>query len=148
MLQIVKSPRKMILELISNLDIEQLNKIPAGFNNNIAWNLGHMIAAQQGICYKRSGLEAKVNDDFFNKYKPGSKPETFITAEEFEEIKELLMTTLDELDADYNAGTFKSYTPVMTRYNIELANIDDAFTFVPFHEGLHIGYIMSLRKLV
>ena len=76
-IEIIKKPRKLILETISNLTIEQLNTIPPAFNNNIIWNLGHMIASQQGVCYKRTGLETVVTDDFFNTYKSGSKPERF-----------------------------------------------------------------------
>jgi uncharacterized damage-inducible protein DinB len=49
-IEIIKLPRQRILDEISHLSVEQLNKVPTGFNNNIIWNLGHMIAAQQGIC--------------------------------------------------------------------------------------------------
>jgi len=145
---ILQNPRKLILETISNLTIEQVNKIPAGFNNNIIWNLGHMIASQQGICYKRSGLTLTVSDDFFKTYVSGSKPERFITEARYEEIKQLFFSTLEQMDADYAAGKFVTYESVNTRYNVFLSNIDEALAFLPFHDGLHIGYIMSLRKLV
>lgn len=147
-IDILQNPRKTILDTLKDYSIEQVNKIPEGFNNNIIWNLGHMIASQQGICYKRSGLEAIVSEDFFNTYKSGSKPERFISQAEYDEIKELLFTTLDKTEKDHAAGIFVNYTPVMTRYNVELNNIDEALGFLPFHDGLHIGYIMSLRKLV
>jgi hypothetical protein len=147
-LEILKYPRLNILNTIGHLSVEQLNKIPAGFNNNIAWNLGHMIASEQGICYKRSGLDTCVSEDFFNAYKSGTKPEKFITETEIEEIKELLFSTLEKLDADYNAGIFVNYSTFTTRYDVEISNIDEGIAFLPFHDGLHIGYIMSLRKLV
>jgi hypothetical protein len=147
-IDIIKQPRLNVLNEISHLSTEQLNKIPEGFNNNIVWNLAHMISAQQGVCYKRSGLETTVGEDFFHTYKPGTKPEKSIEAEEIAFIKEQLFTTLDQLEADMDKGIFVNYTSVMTRYGIELSCIDSAVTFLPFHEGLHIGYIMSLRKVV
>jgi hypothetical protein len=147
-IDILRSPRKMTLETLDGYTIEQVNKIPQGFNNNIIWNLGHIIASQQGICYKRAGLETVITEDFFNTYKSGSKPERFISQEEFDNIKALFFTTLDKLEEDYTAGIFNNYSPVMTRYNVELNNIDEALGFLSFHDGLHIGYIMSLRKLV
>jgi len=107
-----------------------------------------MIAAQQGICYKRSGLDTTITEDFFHTYKPGTKPEKIIDTAEITFIKEQLFTTLEQLEADMNTGIFVNYTQVMTRYGIELNSIDEAISFLPFHEGLHIGYIMSLRKLV
>lgn len=147
-IDILRNPRNMILETIKDYSIEQVNTIPEGFNNNIIWNLGHMIASQQGICYKRAGLAATVSEDFFNTYKSGSKPGCSISQEEYDEMKDLFFTTLDKLEEDYAAGIFGNYTPVMTRYNVEVANIDEALGFLPFHDGVHIGYIMSLRKLV
>ncbi len=138
----------MILSLIADLDINQVNKIPDGFNNNIAWNLAHMIAAQQGICYKRSGNDIKVDEAFFQAYRPGTKPEKFITEAEYEEIKTLLFSTLDDLVADYDAQIFGNYGAFTTRYGVALNNIDEAIAFLPFHEGLHIGYVMSIKKLV
>jgi len=147
-LEILKYPRLNILNTIGHLSVKQLNTIPTGFNNNIAWNLGHMIASEQGICYKRSGLDTRVSEDFFNTYKSGSKPEKFITETEIAEIKDLLFSTLEKLEADYNAGIFVNYGTFTTRYDVEISNIDEGIAFLPFHDGLHIGYIMSLRKLV
>lgn len=144
----LRNPRKLILETLKDYTIEQLNKVPEGFNNNIIWNLGHIVASQQGICYKRSGLEIVVPEDFFDTYKSGSKPERFINQEEYEELKTLFISTLDKLEEDLDAGIFVNYTSVMTRYNVELNSIEDGVSFLPFHDGLHIGYIMSLRKLV
>jgi len=147
-IEIIEKPRKMILGLISDLNIDQLNKIPAGFNNNIIWNLGHMIASQQGLCYKRTGVELRVTDDFFKTYVSGSKPERFITEAEYEEVEQLFFSTLEDLQTDYDAQKFDNYQSINTRYNIPVSNIDEAIAFLPFHDGLHIGYIMSLRKLV
>jgi len=144
----IRNPRKLLIELTKGLSIEQLNKVPTGFNNNIIWNMGHLIAAQEGICYKRSGMELKTDESFFHSYKPGSKPEGFVDSEDAEKIKTLLFSTLDELETDYNAGIFTNYTSVITRYGVELSNIEDAINFLPFHEGLHIGCILALKKLV
>ena len=147
-IEIIKLPRQRILDEISHFSVEQLNKVPTGFNNNIIWNLGHMIAAQQGICYKRAGLDVRVDEGFFNTYKSGTKPEGFVDAAGVEEIKKMLFTTLEQLEVDYNNGVITNYTSFVTPYNITLSSIDEALVFLPFHEGLHIGYIMSLRKLV
>lgn len=144
----IQHPRLRILEAINSLTIEQLNKVPEGFNNNIVWNLAHMVAAQQGICYRRAGLDMMIDDDFFNAYKPDTKPEKFVDEAGFANIKELMTATLKQFDTDYDAGIFGNYGAFTTRYGVELRNIDDAIGFIPFHEGLHIGYIMSLRKLV
>ena len=143
----MRQPRLKILNILEEFTLEQLNKVPAGFNNNIIWNLGHMIAAQQGVCYKRAGLDTWVADTFFQAYKPDSKPEGFVDSVGYDEIKTLLLTSLDQLEHDYKNGIFTNYPAWTTRYGVELTSIDDAVAFLPFHEGLHIGYIMGMRKL-
>ncbi|EHQ26642.1 DinB family protein [Mucilaginibacter paludis] len=147
-IQIIVKPRIKVLEIIQPLTIEQLNVIPAGFNNNIIWNLGHMIAAQQGICYKRAGLDTIVDEAFFNRYKPGSKPEQFLDAAELEKITGLFSSTLTQLEADLNTDIFANYPAWTTRYGADLSNVNEAVAFLPFHEGLHIGTVIAMSKLV
>ena len=50
--EILKLTRQYLLNDIKDLTVEQLNEVPAGFNNNIIWNVAHMLATQQGICYE------------------------------------------------------------------------------------------------
>ena len=52
-IETIRKTRSFLLEQIRNFGNEQLNQVAEGFNNNIVWNLGHMIAAQQGMCYKK-----------------------------------------------------------------------------------------------
>ena len=144
----IKKVRAFLLEGIKDLSTEQLNKIPAGYNNNIAWNLGHLVAAQQGICYKRAGLTPQISDEFWEQFRSGSKPERDLTDAEITQIKDMFANGLDQLDTDYANNIFGGYTPWMTRYHVEIANIDDAIGFLPFHEGLHSGVIGTMKKLV
>lgn len=145
-IDIIRKLRECSLGIINELSLEELNHIPAGFNNNIAWNLGHMVAAQQGVCYKRAGLPIVVEESYFEKYKPGTIPGAPITQEELEEIKSLLFSTLDQLEKDYADGIFTNYGTFTTRYGVELASVEDAVDFLPFHDGFHMGYMLALRR--
>ena len=147
-IEIIKMPRLGILEQVKDLSIEQLNKIPTGFNNNIIWNLGHVIAAQQGVCYRRAGVETVVSADFMNTYGGGSKPESFLGEDQLQLIGELYTSTLDQFVIDYNNNLFANYTAWTTRYGVNLNSIDDVIQFLPFHEGLHIGGIMAMKRVV
>lgn len=142
----IKHIREFVLKLTNELTTEQLNEIPEGFSNNIIWNIAHLISAQQGVCYMRSGLPIVTEEKYFSLYKPGTKPEEFIDATEVAYIKGLLFTTLDQFQSDYERNAFSNYTPWTTRYGVEIANIDDIINFLGFHEGLHMGYIMALKR--
>lgn len=147
-IELIRKTRNFLLAGINDLTTEQLNTIPQGFNNNIIWNLGHLIAAQQGVCYSRAGVKTWVPEGFFNNYKPGSKPESKVNEEEIENIKELLFTSLDVLEQDYEKGLWTSYPAWSTRYGVELNSIDKAIEFLHFHEGLHSGYILTMKRIV
>ena len=40
--------RNILLGYFDKFNLEQLNTIPKGFNNNLIWNLGHIMVVQQG----------------------------------------------------------------------------------------------------
>src|SRR5437868_2137520 len=97
----VKTLRKNLLALTAGLSMDDLNQIPAGFNNNIIWNVAHVIAAQQGVCYLRGGEPLFIEQKFFDEFKPGTKPDRYINEEEFEGIKNLLSSTIERFETDY-----------------------------------------------
>ena len=145
----IRKPRLFLLSLLDTLTLDELNTIPQGFNNNIIWNAGHIIAAQQGVCYRRAGLPMLVSEDFFMAYKPESKPMEPVTADDVAQIRELLQSTINQLEADYNAGLFANYPTWQTRYGgLQIASIEQAIAFLPFHEGMHLGYTLALKRLI
>jgi hypothetical protein len=144
----LKNTRKNLLHFISELTIEQLNEIPKGYNNNIIWNLAHLLSAQQSICYTRAGLKPTIDEALFLNYKPGTKPQAFVTGDEVDLIKELCLTAIDQFKRDCQNNLFSNYTTWTNHYGMEITSIGDALTFVYFHEGLHLGYIMAMKKRV
>jgi hypothetical protein len=147
-LETYKATRQFLLKTINDLSVEELNKIPSGFNNNIIWNMAHLVASQQGVCYKRAGLDLVVEEAYFQAYKPDTKPQGLAEPAEIELTKNLLISTIEQFEIDYNHQLFSRYPSWITRYGVELSSIDDALTFLPFHEGIHFGYIMALKRVI
>ena len=147
-IHLLRQSRLYLLEQVSHLSTEELNTIPHGFNNNILWNLGHLIAAQQGICYRRAGLPMSISGEFYSAFQPGSRPDHFMNATFADKVRGLLVSTIDLLEQDYKRSVFHQYAAWTTRYGATLATIDDALAFLPFHEGLHQGAIAAIKKLV
>ncbi|MCF8453005.1 MAG: DinB family protein [Pedobacter sp.] len=147
-IDLTRQTRSKALEIISGLSISELNKIPEGFNNNIIWNLGHLIAAQEGIFYLRGKLELNIEQDFFNSFKNGSRPEREIHAEEIEKIRSLLFSSLDQFESDLDKNAFHNYPAWTTSMGIQINSIEDALDFLPFHEGLHLGHIMAYKRII
>ncbi|MEO5649974.1 MAG: DinB family protein [Ginsengibacter sp.] len=147
-LDIIRGARTFLINLIDGISIEKLNEIPPGFNNNLVWNLGHVIANQQIICYLNAGVAPLVEEQFINKYKTGTKPEGFIDEAEFTVWKGNLLSTIDKLEEDVAAHKFENYKLfVLKSYaGLRIENINDAIKFISFHDGLHVGYSMALKR--
>jgi hypothetical protein len=145
---ITETSRNMVSKILENHSLEQLNKIPVGFSNNLIWNIAHIVVTQQLLVYKLSGLPTMVSDEIIEKYKKGTKPEQVATQAEVDEIKSLLFITIKKTKEDYDNGIFKNFNEYPTSTGFVLNDVEDAMAFNNFHEGLHIGILMSLRKLV
>ena len=147
----IKNFRLHLLNQISNLTTEQLNYIPSGYNNNIIWNLAHLVSAEQNMCYVRSGLPVTVEDKYFTPYISGTKPVDFVKGEDIEAIKAMLITSVDRLQVDLDNNAFVNYTPsimIPKVYGFEVTNIEEALEYLLYHEGYHAGCILSLKHLV
>jgi hypothetical protein len=140
--------RQLIAPIFEAYSVEQLNKIPKGFSNNLIWNIAHIIVTEQILVYKLSGLQPMVSVELIEKYKKGTCPQGEVSVEEIQQIKELLNSTLIQTQKDYQAGVFKDFQEYPTSSGYILRNVEDALAYNLFHEGIHLGVIMSLKKLV
>ncbi|MCE3225556.1 MAG: hypothetical protein K0S32_107 [Bacteroidetes bacterium] len=131
-----------------NYSLEQLNHIPQGFSNNLIWNLGHIVAIQQRLLYRGSGLPMNISDEFFETYKPGSKPTGKTTQAEADEIKTLLTSMIDVTKRDLAAGKFTNYTAFTSLTGFHIGNLNDAIQFNNYHEAMHLGFMANIRKFV
>lgn len=140
--------RKLLLTLLDELSLEQINTIPPGFNNNLVWQLGHVIAVQQAICYKRSQNAPVVADALIDRYKKDTRPEKPLSAEEYEELKQVSATSMAQLDKDFDDGVFAGFEAFTLGNGVEVASIQDALVMIAAHEALHYGYAQALRRAV
>jgi hypothetical protein len=146
--EINRTSRKMLSSYFENYSLEQLNKIPEGFSNNLIWNIGHVVVTQQLLVYKLSGLPMMVSDEMVEKYRKGTKPKQDATQTEVDEIKALFFKSVDQVESDYTNGLFVNYQEYPTSTGYILKSAKGAIEFNNFHEGLHIGIMMSIRKFV
>lgn len=149
-LRIIKACRTKWLSTIEELSTEQMNFIPAGFKNNLAWQLGHVVVSQQILCYRLSGNKFVIEEDLIDLYKNGSKPERDFSSAEIAQMKGYLLSTITQLETDLSNNLFANFTPysISTYPGVELKSVEDALTFIVSHDGLHFGCSLSLKKLV
>ena len=137
--------RTTLGRVLSAVAPEDLFRMPPGFVNHIAWNAAHIVVTQQLLQYGLSGLDGHLSRDLVARYRKGTGPDDGDEAS-YRQVMELLHRAPELLAEDYDGGRFERFTSYTTSAGIQLASIEDAITFNNFHEGLHLGYIMALKK--
>jgi len=142
--------RSSIHTAVEGLSAEQLHAMPDGFDNNIAWNLGHIMVVQQRILYGSSGLPLSVSDAMIPMYLPNTSPADWQTEPDAEALVAMLMPQQEQLEADFAAGRFSEneFSVFTTRSGLALEDLDAALTFNIYHESQHYGFILALINLV
>lgn len=138
--------RKILYKILKETPKETLLRIPQGYRNNIWWNIAHVVVTQQILVYKMSMLPMQISDELVSRFRKGTLPDGSATDGEIAEVKGLLFTTIEGCQQDYENGMFKEFAEYTTTPGVILKNVDDSIAFNLFHEGLHLGVIVSLQK--
>ncbi len=146
--RITETSRKVLLGFLEKYSLEELNKIPEGFSNNLIWNIGHIIVVQQLLVYKLSGLPTMVSNEMIEKYQKGTKPEHNVTQEEVDEIKVLLFSTLEKTKSDFAENLFQNYIEFTSMSGFTMKSAANAIEFNNYHEAMHTGIMMQIRKFI
>jgi len=146
--EINRFSRNILLAFTKDLSLTQYNVIPKGFKNNIAWNLGHILITQQMLTHGLAGLPFAVDTALVAKFGKGSECHKNYTLKEIEYVKAAFLNALEATEKAYKNGTFKNFKTYNTSQGFSLNSIEDGIEFSNFHEGMHMGIIMALKKLV
>ncbi len=147
-LETLNNTRRNFSAIVSKLSIKQLNTIPEGFNNNIIWNYGHVVATQQLLCYGLAGKELLLPSSFIDEYRKGTKPTRTYTEEDIKLIKQYSIQMMQQFNVDIQQDIFKEVKEYTTSLPATIKSFKDALTFNIFHEGLHLGYVMSMYHIL
>ncbi len=145
-LDITLKNRNIFIDFLENISLEKLNEIPQGFNNSIFWNIKHTVITQQLLVYGLSGLPMHVSEEEVSEYKKGTKPEREVSQEEVTLCKSQLNALIIKTEEDLNDGLFKNFNEYTVSTKSILTSAKEAIEFNNFHEGIHLGYVLALKK--
>ena len=137
-IEYLKSQRANLLLQLEKLSNDELSFIPEGSNNNILWNLGHILVIPQHYFYVVNGYTAHVEQHYIQNYMTGSHPKATDISRELKEIKELLLPTADFLKDDYEKGLFNNF------HAFGKLDFIETLAFLTKHEAGHISKINQL----
>ncbi|MEM7119104.1 MAG: DinB family protein [Chloroflexota bacterium] len=150
-LHVFQKTRQTVVDAVANLTAEQLLAMPASFDNNILWNVGHIIVIQQALVYGRSGLDPLIDLEAMQaNFWPRTSPADWKTTPDVTAVLAMLSDHSNQFAADIAAGKFTdvAYQPRTSGSGIYVETVAEVVHYNNYHEGLHLGAILALRNLV
>lgn len=142
--------RKKVIEIISNTSPEALNKVPPGFNNNIAWNFGHIVVTGYALVFKVTGVNPDFKIPYLEKFGKGTRPEGIVIRAEINgliELSDRFITTvkvaMNETD-QFNG--IKEYTTAT--FGVPITTIDEMLVTVAMHDAVHLQVIRDYKRIL
>lgn len=140
---------KKVIDLLSNTSLEIINTIPTGFNNNMAWNFGHLITSSYSLAFRVTGVDPDIQIPYFEKYKKGSKPEGIVTQEEINELTTLANSFKSTIERALHADKFANIIEYTTQtFEIPINNINDMLITIAMHNTLHWQIIKNYKTIL
>jgi hypothetical protein len=63
-------------------------------------------------------------------------------------LKELLISLIEKTETDFYNLKFFKFNEKMTGTGFHLDSLKEALEFNNYHEGLHLGFMINIRKFV
>lgn len=149
-LSVLRGCKTAIHNISADLTADQMLAVPDGFDNNIAWNIGHIIVASQNIVYGRSSTPMSISDEMVAMYKPGTSPADWSAVPDTKALLTMFMENQQQLEDDFAADIFKGPFETFTSPSsgISFSDLDGALVFDVYHHSQHYGMIMALNNFV
>lgn len=147
-LTMLRLTRQSLVGITDRIPRDAQLVIPDGFSNHVLWNLGHVVVTERLLAYGFSGLPLGVPDDWVAAFRKGTRPTEGEAAVSYDELRAAALALPEQTAADLDAGRFETFREYTTTPGVVLSSVADAIRFNLYHEGLHLGAILALRKLV
>jgi len=140
--------RTWLLKSPGGLTDSELLRTPSGWNNNILWNIGHVITDQCNMIYLPCGLPSPLPAEYNALFDPGTSPAGWHTVPNASKALECASNLQTQIQTDMRGNRFETYSPMKLDDGVVLSNVEEAVSHCNLHEAIHLGVIMALRRAV
>ncbi|HJV46844.1 MAG TPA: DinB family protein [Bacillota bacterium] len=145
----VELVRALTLETFDSLTEEMADIIPAGFNNNIRWNLGHILIVQDQLAAQFASIPAQLPIDFMTLFGNHTSPRDWNRqVPTLEQLANELRNQVGHIRGHLENRLEEAARKPFKRLDYRMETIGEILAFSLHHEGLHLGVIGSLRKAI
>ncbi|MBB3113719.1 putative damage-inducible protein DinB [Paenibacillus phyllosphaerae] len=144
----LKFVRDNTIKQVKGISEEEARTVPRGFNNNMLWNLGHILLVHEKFSFALTNEKMELPKHFAELFASGTKPEQWGTqvpgldemllllAKQIERIEQTLRHRLEE----------ELEQPFVTSAGLELLAVKECLSFCLYHEGMHVATIKAIKQ--
>lgn len=137
-----------LIRTTKDLSPEQLVSIPAGFKNNVLWNLGHVPTVLTTLVCKPAEMEPVVPKPYETLFKNGSSPADWTQAPDVSEVIEVFKSSVPKVCDALKAGALDHFVAFDLFPGYTIGSVEHALAFHAFHSGIHLGMVNSMKKFL
>ncbi|WP_186333780.1 DinB family protein [Paenibacillus xylanexedens] len=134
--------RQGIMQVLEGISPEMADVIPFGFNNNIRWQIGHILYAGELHLFPGKGTLPAEYANFFDS---GTRPRQ---SNEGVPALKVLVAELKEQYVRIQNIPDAAFDERLPRPRPGLETFGDFAAMMAYHEAMHLGQLQSLKRLV
>lgn len=145
--------RSQTLEAMEGVTEELADRIPAGFRNNLRWQLGHVYTVTEKLAFAQSKLPMHLPEGFMERFPYGTSPLDNIAnsfpVPTLPQLGSLLKEQPERIRAALPSSRLNENVPtIITSTGLGLLTLEQSLRYNMYHEGLHFGIILVYKRLL
>jgi hypothetical protein len=137
--------RSFFLRKLEGLTDETASTIPYGFNNNIHWNIGHVLTVTEQFMFGFPIKTTNLPPDYVELFGRGTRPSEW--KENIPSVGELLVQ-LNEQVSRLKEIPVSNFEEALPKPFLGFETYGELANMALFHEAHHLGQIHVMRRLV
>lgn len=134
--------RPTLTKALEGISAEAAAIIPEGFNNNIHWQVGHILVTGELFLFTgQQNIPAEYTALFGNSTNPADWPADVPSLE-------TLIAHLDEQATRIEKIDVTTFDTALEKPLIGNNTVGEMASMGAFHEAMHVGQIQTLRRLI
>ncbi|MFC0214390.1 DinB family protein [Paenibacillus chartarius] len=139
--------RKQILNIMTGLPENKLSLVPEGFNNNLHWQIGHVLTITNDLIFVLSGAGSRIPSSYGTFFATGTSPSNW--SEQPPEVHILEKKLEEQMLVICEMYDGNLAEPVTAKDNFLQARvIGELFYVLIAHESTHLGMITAMAKVL
>lgn len=141
--------RQRIAELIESFPADRTEAMPRGWRNNARWHAGHLVVTPRLLTLGLMREALDVPDDYRAWFAKGTSPADWAAGgvPPVGQLAAELVPTAEKMFRLFGSRMHAAFPePYTTSAGVVLRSPAEALNFSLFHDGIHLGLLLALRR--